>query len=343
MLGYCISCVVLALIILAFIPAMVASQKNRPFVRWYVYGILLFPAALIHSILIKKPIRLINIYSSTEDRSRKIKTYKALPIKKNNRKLSFSYVVMVFFAKLLFGMLVAFMAFAIIRTYTPDSLTLRWTAVCFAGILAAMLSVTEIFGFSRVPYIADEMTKRSLEMLAFSVIVSAVMSGVKILITSNVESHLEFYRFLCTAIAFVLFCVLLFNMQRRYYRIFYGFFDYCMISVGSYIMYAAVTLVSVTLFGKGKVIMYALSMPMQMFNFSYFSNVSYIDSLPLVYSAALVHAIVVLLLLLSGLQCLAYRKKELAFRVEYRSKAFRMTRRQALRRHIPKAGLNAVK
>ncbi len=344
MLGYYISCIVLLLIILAFIPAMVASQKNRSFVRWHVYGVLLFPVALIHSLLIEKPVRLITVHSSAEDnKTRRKKTYKVFNTVKNDRKISAGYVVMVFAAKLLFGAFVAFVAFAIIRTYTPDSMSLRWITVTFAVLLGVLLSVTEILGLSRTPVIADEMTKRALIILGFSVVISAVMSIVKTLITSNVDEYREFFGFLCTGIAFVVFCIMLFSMQRRYYRIFYSFFDYCFVSIGSYAMYAAVTLVLVTLLKKGRYLVYALSMPMQLFNFSYFSNVRYIENLTLVYSAALVHSIVMALILLSGLQCYSYRKRELAFRAEYRSKAFRMTRRQALRRHIPKAGLNVTK
>ncbi|MDC6460787.1 zinc ribbon domain-containing protein [Gammaproteobacteria bacterium] len=42
------------LLILAIIPAMIASGKGRSFIGWYIYGILLFIIALVHSILIKE-------------------------------------------------------------------------------------------------------------------------------------------------------------------------------------------------------------------------------------------------------------------------------------------------
>ena len=41
------------LLIFALIPAMIASGKGRSFIGWYIYGILLFIIALVHSILIK--------------------------------------------------------------------------------------------------------------------------------------------------------------------------------------------------------------------------------------------------------------------------------------------------
>jgi hypothetical protein len=41
------------LLIFALIPAMIASGKGRNFIGWYIYGILLFIIALVHSILIK--------------------------------------------------------------------------------------------------------------------------------------------------------------------------------------------------------------------------------------------------------------------------------------------------
>lgn len=42
------------LLVLAVIPAYIASQKGRSFGLWYVYGIALFIVALIHSLCISK-------------------------------------------------------------------------------------------------------------------------------------------------------------------------------------------------------------------------------------------------------------------------------------------------
>lgn len=39
--------------LLALIPALIAESKGRSFVKWYIYGVLLFIIALLHSIIIK--------------------------------------------------------------------------------------------------------------------------------------------------------------------------------------------------------------------------------------------------------------------------------------------------
>ena len=43
----------LILIVLSIIPAMIASSKGRSFFLWFLYSILIFPIAFVHSILIK--------------------------------------------------------------------------------------------------------------------------------------------------------------------------------------------------------------------------------------------------------------------------------------------------
>ena len=40
-------------ILAAFIPAAIASLKGRKAGRWWLYGLITFPIALIHSIVIK--------------------------------------------------------------------------------------------------------------------------------------------------------------------------------------------------------------------------------------------------------------------------------------------------
>lgn len=45
--------VILFLMAIATIPAYIASQKGRSFFLWWIYGVLLFIFALIHSIVIK--------------------------------------------------------------------------------------------------------------------------------------------------------------------------------------------------------------------------------------------------------------------------------------------------
>ena len=83
-------------------------------------------------------------------------------------------------------------------------------------------------------------------------------------------------------------------------------------------------------------------MQMQLFNFTYFSGVEYIDKMSTIYLSATTHLIVALLLLLSGLRCSAFKKKELTYRVEYRTKAFRTSLKPALYRHIPKTGIKII-
>jgi hypothetical protein len=39
--------------VLALIPAKLASNKGRDFAQWWLYGLLIFPIALIHSMFIK--------------------------------------------------------------------------------------------------------------------------------------------------------------------------------------------------------------------------------------------------------------------------------------------------
>jgi hypothetical protein len=49
--------IVIVAFVLAAIPAMIASSKGRSPVGWYFYGLLIFPIALVHSLLISKPER----------------------------------------------------------------------------------------------------------------------------------------------------------------------------------------------------------------------------------------------------------------------------------------------
>jgi hypothetical protein len=37
---------------LALLPAFMASQKGRSFLVWWIYGVLLFPVALVHALLL---------------------------------------------------------------------------------------------------------------------------------------------------------------------------------------------------------------------------------------------------------------------------------------------------
>ena len=63
--------------LLGMFPAYIAGRKGRHFYRWWFYGYVLFPFALIHSILIKK-----NDVALAEDESLKKCPYCAEYIKK---------------------------------------------------------------------------------------------------------------------------------------------------------------------------------------------------------------------------------------------------------------------
>ena len=47
-------------LIIGIIPAMIASSKGRSFFLWYIYGVLFFIIALVHSILISKNSELVS-------------------------------------------------------------------------------------------------------------------------------------------------------------------------------------------------------------------------------------------------------------------------------------------
>lgn len=343
MFGHIISCIILGLILLGYIPAMIAASKNHSFLRWYLFGVILFPVALTYSIRLKEPVRVINVLSSKDSGGRRKKSYKRVTPAKNIKKtVSFSYILTVFLTKAIFGVFLGLVSFAIIRTFARDTVDLRVLCMLFSVIHTILMSVTEICRLSRIPVMADEITKRALQIFAISVITSVPMFLLSRLITTNFLFHTQFVRFLFTLAAFGLFLILLFRLQGYYYGRFSKFFDYCMLSVFSYIVFSATTLVFISTRGARDVA-YAIAMQMQLFNFTYFSGVEYIDDMSFIYLAATTHLIVATLIILSGLRCKAFKKKELAYRAEYRTKAFRTTLKPVLFRHIPRSGRNVVK
>lgn len=44
-------------IVLGLIPALIAQSKGRSFIGWWIYGVLLFIIALVHSLVIRKDIK----------------------------------------------------------------------------------------------------------------------------------------------------------------------------------------------------------------------------------------------------------------------------------------------
>ena len=41
-------------IMLSIVPAMIANNKGRSFLKWFIYGLLILPIAFVHSLLISK-------------------------------------------------------------------------------------------------------------------------------------------------------------------------------------------------------------------------------------------------------------------------------------------------
>lgn len=331
---YASLCVLLA----AFFPAMFAAKQERSFSKWYVYSVLLFPVALIHSFLLKKPRHYVNVFFHDKENPSKIKkkAFRTVPTEQKRVLVTPSYIYKVFFSKLLFGAFVGIVFFALARAFVYDTQTLRVASVLFAVIFSAFLSMVEICRFSRLPMIADEITKRTLFIGAISICCSLPIILIKSFILDNIvsERHMPAVMFLCIMISFGLFLVLLFRIQRIFYCVFNKFSDYCLISIASYGVFAACSLIWLSISGLQKYV-YLFAMPMQIFSIEYLSGVEYIEKLSNIYSSALVHLFIAVILLLSGLLCRRYKRKELEFRVEYRSKAFRMSRKPILRRHIP--------
>ena len=336
MLGYIISYIILGLLLLGYIPAMIAASKNHSFYRWYAFGVVLFPIALAGALRLRKPVRIVNIIKFSDANSRKKKGFRYIPKKDNNRGFSFRYLLAVLLTKFIFSAFLGLMAFAIIRTYSYNADHLMLVCIGFSVINTFMLAAVEIFRLSRLPIIADEVTKRALQILVISAVASLPMFFAKNIITDNIAVHRQFTRFLCTLVSFVVFLVLLFRLQTRYYGRFSRFFDYCGLSICAYAVYSSITLVLLSLSKVLSISIYPVAMQIQMFNFTYFSTVREIVNISSIYLGAVVHLIVAVLLLFSGMRCRAYKKKELEFRVEYRAKAFRTSHKRALYRHIPK-------
>lgn len=49
-----VACGLIILALLAFWPALKAHRKGHDFIKWYIFGLLLFPVALIAAFMIKE-------------------------------------------------------------------------------------------------------------------------------------------------------------------------------------------------------------------------------------------------------------------------------------------------
>lgn len=338
MTGYYIACSILGLVIAAFIPAMVAACKERRFSRWYIYSVLLFPFALVHSIILKKPKHCIGIYihDKNDPSRRKKKVYTSVPVEKQRRNITPTYICAVFFSKLIYGAFTGLVFFALFRTFVNDTMLLRITCMNFSLILSVLLSIVEMCGFSRFPLIADEITKRALITAVISVVCSLPLFLLKIFILDKtLPQYSDFFTFACAAASYALFTLILLRRQSVYYSFFSRFFDYCGISMLAYAIWAAMTLILLSLPSMRSLI-YAISMPMHILNLKPLADGVYIHNLSYIYSSALAHLLVEIIILFSGLLCRDFKQKEFRARIEYRSAAFRMSRKRILRRHIPK-------
>lgn len=333
MTGYYIACAVLVFIIAGFFPAMVATCKQHRFGKWYLYSVALFPVALVHSVLLKKPLHCARIYihDKNDPSKRRKKVYKIVPVEKKRRFVSPTYMCAVFFSKLIFGAFAAIVFFALFRTFVRDTSLLRITCLNFAVVLSLFLSVVEICGFSIFPVMADEITKRALIFTFYSAVCSLPLFAVKTFVLDKlIPQYSEFFAFAISITAFALFLILILRKQQMYYSFFGKFSGYCGISMMAYAVYAAITLIMLSL-SLTRDFVCAAALPMRVLSLQ--PVLEY--NLTSIYSAALMHFFIELIILFSGLSCRAYKQREMEARIEYRSNAFRMSRKRILRRHIP--------
>ena len=329
----------LGVLLAAYIPGIIAAEKEHRFSVWYIYGVLLLPVAIVHSLLLKKPTHLINVFThdKNDPLKRKKQSYALIPREKRKFYFSPKHIYIVFFSKLLFGAFVAFSVFAVFRTLVYGTESLRRACAVFAILFAVMLAIVELCRYSRLPLIADEITKRALIIISYSIVCSLPFYLLKVFVADVffTQRYANLAGFLLSMASSILFVVLLLKRERVYYSFFSRFSEYCLLSMCAYAMYAAISLVwmSVTNFRD---LVYLLSMPAQLFNMNYISEIKVLERLPYIYSSALVHLIIEGILFISGLLCRGFKRKEMEFRIEYRSKAFRMSRKRVLRRHIPK-------
>ena len=333
--GYYFAYSSLAVLLTAFIPAMVAASKDRSFSKWYLYSVLLLPIAFIHSLAVNKPLHVLCVYThdKKDPMKRKKKTYRAVTKEEKKIFVSPRIVLLVFCSKLIFGALVAIVIFALFRTFVYYTKSLAWACAVFAVLFSSMLAVAEICQLSRLPMMADEITKRAFTIFLMSVTVSLPFYVLQKLVFENVLSanYASFTMLLCTMLSFLLFLFLLTRKQRIYYSIFNNFFDYCIASMLAYAIFTAASLIWMSI-SNVRNFVYLVSMPMQLFNMDYFSG--YMSTFSSIYSAAFVHLVFEVIILFSGLLCQNFKRKELERRVEYRAKAFRLSRKPILRRHI---------
>lgn len=341
-MGDFIAYTLLFMLLMAFFPAIVASYKKRSFSKWYFYGIFLFPIALIHSLLVKKSDCYINVYFTDLKNAfgQSKKKYRFISKKGEKKRPGFFYVCSVFLTKLVFSAFSALSLFALFRLFCADTSLLRLSCIAFSLVFSVLLSVVQVYSLSHFPIIADEITKRAFIMIFASVISSLPAFAFKNAVMDVLfPNHLVLWMFTSICISFVLFLWLLLKIQSYYYSLFSRFFDYSVLSIASYAVFAAITLIGQSL-GSFQKLVYALFLQLQLFNSGYLAGIDYIEKISNIYSSALVHLFIVIVLLVSDFSCYNFKKKEIRSRIEYRMNAFRMSQRKVLRRHIPHEGIH---
>ena len=88
----------LCVLLTAFFPAMVAAKRERSFSKWYAYSVLVFPVALIHSFLLKKPCHYVNVFFHNKENPSKIKKkiFRTVPTEQKKILVTPSYIYKVF-------------------------------------------------------------------------------------------------------------------------------------------------------------------------------------------------------------------------------------------------------
>ena len=329
----------LGLLLIAFIPAVIAAGKEKSFTKWYVYGAILFPIAFIHSLSLKKPKHRVNIFTHLENNPTEglKKSYPLVPKAKKKISISQRYLYMVFCSKLIFGAFVGFSVFAIFRTIVHGTDTLMLACGIFSVLFSVMLSIVELCRLSTFPRIADEITKRALIIITCSIVCSLPLHFLKTYVAEAIfpDKHADLVKFLFVLVSFGVFLALLLRRQRIFYSVFSHFRDYTLLSMCAYAMFAAISLVLMSIADLRESV-YAVAMPTQVFNMNYLSGAKVIGNLSYIYSSAALHLLVEGIILVSGILCRGFKKREMEYRIEYRSRAFRMSRKIILRRHIPK-------
>ena len=333
MLRYVIICTAIFLSAAAFVPAICAARRKRSFTRWYIYGFFLFPIAFIHSLVIPEKAAAVRVFMHKKGAEKaECRVYRIKQKNRQNEAVTGRFLACSVLPTALFGLLWAVSLFGISRIFLPDGFWIRLLCGTAGVLCAVFLSAAEIMKLSKAPLIAGEVVRRTVNTVLASLICSLpVYLLEKLLLAVRPQKEMQLWSFLCAAAGAVLFISVLLKIESSYYAVFASFFDYCVISMIAYAMYAAVTLVCMSVSHADNV--YIAAFWLKLFNIDYIND-TVLENASSIYSAAALHLLTEGIILLSGLLCLRYRRKERQFRTEYRSHAVRMSQKPILRKHI---------